>query len=299
MDEIKVTGTTIDATREMLSDDVAAREFLKASFLSSAMTALFYARRKAELTQAQVAERMGTKQSAIARMEADASGSTSLRRYVEYALTCDMIPFDITLARVSTLKEFARADPSVPRTEVAYQAWRGDKGESAQSSADEAYLVPRLSDDLLAEALEQAQAIEDERVRALIVKMAAPSLDAHASDLANLVNKVLEIVRSIKDEELRHEADLALQRPALKNVLDKAIAARAIIEREARAIIEEELGSANGLQQDPAPKIMGLRAFIEAHSGPEPVPTPEEMREIVREGILAEARAEYGDLPED
>ena len=42
------------------------------------------------------------------------------------------------------------------------------------------------------------------------------------------------------------------------------------------------------------PKPMGLRAFIEAHSGSEPAPTPEEMQEIVREGILAEARTEQG-----
>ena len=47
------------------------------------------------------------------------------------------------------------------------------------------------------------------------------------------------------------------------------------------------------------PKPMGLRAFIDQYSSPEPAPTPEEMQEIVREGILAEARAEYGDLLED
>ncbi|HZS92010.1 MAG TPA: hypothetical protein VFE42_31565 [Chloroflexota bacterium] len=44
---------------------------------------------------------------------------------------------------------------------------------------------------------------------------------------------------------------------------------------------------------------MSLRDFIDQFSGPEPAPTPEEIQEIVRDGILAEARAEYGDLLED
>ncbi len=47
------------------------------------------------------------------------------------------------------------------------------------------------------------------------------------------------------------------------------------------------------------PKPMSLRDFIDQFSGPEPAPTPEEIQEIVRDGILAEARAEYGDLLED
>jgi hypothetical protein len=47
------------------------------------------------------------------------------------------------------------------------------------------------------------------------------------------------------------------------------------------------------------PKPMSLRDFIDQFSGPEPAPTPEEMQEIVRDGIMAEARAEYGDLLED
>lgn len=42
------------------------------------------------------------------------------------------------------------------------------------------------------------------------------------------------------------------------------------------------------------PRPMGLRAFAEAHTGAEPAPTPDEMQEIVRAGILAEARVEEG-----
>lgn len=47
------------------------------------------------------------------------------------------------------------------------------------------------------------------------------------------------------------------------------------------------------------PKMVGLRAFVDSHSGPEPAPSPQEVIEIVREGMLAEARAQYGDALED
>ena len=43
------------------------------------MEALFYARREAGLTQAQLADRLQTKHSSIACWEADTSGSISLR----------------------------------------------------------------------------------------------------------------------------------------------------------------------------------------------------------------------------
>lgn len=36
------------------------------------------------------------------------------------------------------------------------------------------------------------------------------------------------------------------------------------------------------------PKLVGLRAFVDSHSGPEPAPSPHEVMEIVREGMLAE-----------
>jgi bifunctional DNA-binding transcriptional regulator/antitoxin component of YhaV-PrlF toxin-antitoxin module len=42
------------------------------------------------------------------------------------------------------------------------------------------------------------------------------------------------------------------------------------------------------------PKPVSVDELIERFSGPEPVPTPEEMQEMVREGILTEAGAEEG-----
>ncbi len=44
------------------------------------------------------------------------------------------------------------------------------------------------------------------------------------------------------------------------------------------------------------PKPLSVAELLERFSSPGPAPTPEEMDEIVKEGILAEARAEYGDM---
>src|SRR5262249_1002495 len=97
--EINEMETAADSLRDLLVHDVdAARRYLRESFLMEAMLALFAARRATGLTQQQVAQRMGTRQSVIARWEADFSGAMSLRNYIEFALACDVRPFDITLA---------------------------------------------------------------------------------------------------------------------------------------------------------------------------------------------------------
>ena len=117
-EDTEVTGTVDDAIRNLLeNDDEAAREYLKESFLTRAMLALFNARRDAGLTQAQVAERLGTKQSSIARLERDLSGSVTLRRFVEVALACGMMPFDVALAPVEDIRRAAIERPDEPRLE--------------------------------------------------------------------------------------------------------------------------------------------------------------------------------------
>ncbi len=125
MDEMfEPTGTIEDAIRDLLNnDDEAAREYLKESFLTEAMLALFHARRDAELTQAQLAERLGTKQSSIARLERDLSGSVTLRRYVEVALACGVMPLDVALVPVAQIKQYATHNPGAEKTPAAFNAW--------------------------------------------------------------------------------------------------------------------------------------------------------------------------------
>lgn len=88
--------TTSDFMSKMMMDEKDGeeftREYLKARFLSSIGRSLYYARRQAGLTQADVAERMHTTQSAIARFESGKDGSMSFRRYVDFAMACGMMP---------------------------------------------------------------------------------------------------------------------------------------------------------------------------------------------------------------
>lgn len=125
MDELmEPTGTVEDAIRHLLlTSDEAVQAYLKESFLSQAMLSLFHARRDAGLTQAQVAERLGTKQSSIARLERDNSGSVTLQRFVEVALACGVMPLDLTLVPAEQLKQYVAHDPAAEKTQVAFSAW--------------------------------------------------------------------------------------------------------------------------------------------------------------------------------
>jgi transcriptional regulator with XRE-family HTH domain len=126
-EDIQVVGTTSDYIVQNLTDEKDGEEFaegyLKAGFLAAAVDALFYARRSAGLTQAQVAERLHTKQAAIARLEADVDGSMSLRRYVDVALACGFVPLDITLVSIDSARNYAIDNPQAPRTQEAYNTW--------------------------------------------------------------------------------------------------------------------------------------------------------------------------------
>ena len=119
--------TTNDIIVHELTDENTSstfiKEYLKAGFVSSAVDALFYARRQAGLTQAQVAEQMNTKQAAIARLEADTDGSISFRRYAEFALACGMVPLDITLVPIESARDFVIANPDLPLTQINYDTW--------------------------------------------------------------------------------------------------------------------------------------------------------------------------------
>lgn len=126
-EDIQVIGTMSDYLTQKIADEEQGQEFtveyLKADFLASAANALCSIRRQAGLTQAQVAERLNTKQSAIARLEADFDGAMSLRRYVDFALACGVIPHHITFAPVEAARKFVIEQPGVPFTQENHHAW--------------------------------------------------------------------------------------------------------------------------------------------------------------------------------
>ena len=132
---IQVVGTTTDFLIQELTDEKGgqefAREYLKADFLAAAVDALFYARRQAGLTQEQVAQKLGKKQEAIARWEADTDGKMSLRQYVEIALACGRIPLEMVLAPVDAVRRYIIENPQAPWTPVAYDAWQKKELEPA------------------------------------------------------------------------------------------------------------------------------------------------------------------------
>jgi transcriptional regulator with XRE-family HTH domain len=129
-------GTVSDFLSQKLSEDEenleATREYLMSVFLSSAVDALFDARRKAGLTQKQLAQKLGKKQSAIARWEADVDGKMSLRQYIEIAQACGVNPFVMALEPLENLREFVIDDPEILPTQELYQAWMKKKTEPLQ-----------------------------------------------------------------------------------------------------------------------------------------------------------------------
>lgn len=127
-DDIQIEGTVTDYLIQQLTDEEHGKEFaaeyLKSVFLETTVNDLFYVRRQAGLTQAQVAEKMKTKQAAIARFEADFDGGMSLRRYVDFALACDMIPLRITLAPVEQVRQYTVARPKGSGTQEDFKDWQ-------------------------------------------------------------------------------------------------------------------------------------------------------------------------------
>jgi len=105
-----------------------AIEYLKTSFLTSAIQALCHVRRNAHLTQEQVAQKLGKKQAAIARWEADFDGKISLRQYVEIALACGVIPLPIKkFEPVFSVRDYLIENPGAQWTQDLYESWQKKK----------------------------------------------------------------------------------------------------------------------------------------------------------------------------
>ena len=126
-----------DDTRRLLQDAETASAYLRASFLGSVADMLWSARQQAGATQSDIAEKLGTKQSAIARWEADTSGAISLRRFVDYCVACGVFPFDPNYSPLATIIEFSKAHPIEKRTETAVAAWQEvSRRKSEQAEAE-------------------------------------------------------------------------------------------------------------------------------------------------------------------
>ncbi len=121
------TKTTADFIAKRLKDptngEAYFRAYLRAGFLESAVNTLYQVRRQAGLTQAQVAEKLNTKQAAIARLEDDTEGAMSLRRYVDFLMACGMIPYNITYVPIDAVRDYTIEHPQLPLTQENYHTW--------------------------------------------------------------------------------------------------------------------------------------------------------------------------------
>ena len=97
------------SVKDLIEDadiEAAAGYFLTAWFYH-AMDAIRDARTRNGLTQSDVAEKIGTTQSVIARMENAHRGSFSLDRFLEYAWACGAAPLELEFVPPEELRRFA------------------------------------------------------------------------------------------------------------------------------------------------------------------------------------------------
>ncbi len=132
--DTKTTGTMADYLIQKLKDEKKGLDnaiaYIRASFLSSAVDALFYARRSAGLTQEQIAQKLGKKQEAIARWEGDAEGKMSLRQYFDLAVACGKVPLNIVLEPIETVRDFVIDHPEEPQTPDLYYVWHNQRNQT-------------------------------------------------------------------------------------------------------------------------------------------------------------------------
>lgn len=109
--------------RILTESEEAAGEYLKATWFYRAMEGIREARIQSGLTQSDVAEKIGTTQSVIARLENAYEGTFSLNRFLEYAWASGAAPLDLTWVSPDELRAFAALNPAAPRTEEAVRLW--------------------------------------------------------------------------------------------------------------------------------------------------------------------------------
>lgn len=108
---------------------------MSTELIEDVMHKLIHARKQAGLTQAEIAECMGTKQPVIARWENKQDGSMSLHRIADYAIACGVIPcqfdrhgpFEFHLIPLEDARQCTIAHPQEPLTWQKYAWWKAEE----------------------------------------------------------------------------------------------------------------------------------------------------------------------------
>ncbi len=116
--------------REYLSEPESRDRWLVSTWYSELITQAIGARSRAGLTQGDIAERMGTTQSAIARLENDLDAKVGAGRLVRYLTACGVVPMTDTIP-FEAVMDGLMADPSLPlqASSFALSATVGDEDD--------------------------------------------------------------------------------------------------------------------------------------------------------------------------
>jgi transcriptional regulator with XRE-family HTH domain len=110
--------------KQILNEPDAAATYLRSSWFYRTMETIRNARLRNGLTQQDVADKLGTTQSAIARLENAHTGNFSLDRLLKYAWACGAAPLDIEFVSPDELRQYACDAPRGLRTARALADWR-------------------------------------------------------------------------------------------------------------------------------------------------------------------------------
>jgi transcriptional regulator with XRE-family HTH domain len=115
-------GTLEDSAREWVEEsEESARDYLRESWLAATMAMLSRARWASKLTQVEVAARLGTTQSAIARLER--ADDTTFGRFWEFLYACGVVPLELETVPFDDLREYVRQQPGADRTVEPVKQW--------------------------------------------------------------------------------------------------------------------------------------------------------------------------------
>ena len=113
----KQLGDELTPSQKAIHESLTgAKEYLLSAWFYRAMEEIRDARIRNKLTQKEVAERLGTTQSAVARLESAHRGTFSLERFLEYAWASGLGPLDAAFVPAEELRWFAFEDPLAART---------------------------------------------------------------------------------------------------------------------------------------------------------------------------------------
>lgn len=110
--------------KQILEDPGAAATYLRSSWFYRTMEAIRDARLRNGLTQQDIAEKLGTTQSAIARLENAHTGNFSLDRLLKYAWACGAAPLDLEFVVPEELRQLALNAPRETSTAQTFADWK-------------------------------------------------------------------------------------------------------------------------------------------------------------------------------